>query len=487
MSTLEQFNVIGPATMLLAGSALVLLADLASGRRARVRPLALLTLAAAGVYAAAQAAAADEVSAFAGAVALDRFSLYFALLLIVMAGAVALAAEPGLGRVEQRGEFYALLLASLAAMVLLAQARDLVAIFVALETTSIAQFVLVGLARDDRSSEAGLKYLLTGAIAAAVLLYGFVLLYGLAGSTALPDIARAVSEGGDEARLAAMVAFVLVAAGIGFKLALVPFHGWVPDVYQGAPTPVTAFLAAASKAAGFAVVLRLFYAGLGGGDTAIAADWAKLFGVLATVSMTLGNAAAIHQTDVKRLLGYSSIAQAGNIAVGLAAVAAGSTAGPAAVLFFLGTYAATNLGAFAVVIAVGARLGSDELRDYAGLLKRAPGLAIVLVLCLLSLTGLPPTAGFLAKLYVFNSAVRAGEEWLVWLVVVATFNTALSAYYYLRWARTIVLDEPADATPLRVTGATSAVLVAAAAGVLFLGLVPSPLIDAARHAAEALA
>ena len=487
MNTLDHFDVIGPATVLLAGAAIVLLADLITGRRARVRPLALLALGVAALYAAGQTAADTTGEAFGGAVGVDRFTLYVALLLIVIAAAVVFAGEAGLDRVEQRGEFYALLLASTASMLLLAQARDLIAIFVALETTSVAQYVLVGLGRDARASEAGLKYLLTGAVAAAVLLYGFVLLFGIAGSTSLDDISLAIVETGDETRLAVIVSFVLIAAGVGFKMAIVPFHAWVPDVYQGAATPVTAFLSAASKAAGFAIALRLFYTGFGGGDTPVSADWAKLFGVLAAASMTLGNLAAIQQTDVKRLLGYSSIAQAGNIAVGLAAVAAGGTLGAAGVLFFLGTYAATNLGAFIAVIAVGARVGSDELRDYAGLLRRSPGLAIVLVLCLLSLTGLPPTAGFLAKLYVFNSAVQGGEQWLVWLVVVAVFNTALSAYYYLRWARTILLDEPLDPTPFQPPATTNAVLAAAAIGVIFFGLVPTPLIDAARSAAAALA
>jgi NADH-quinone oxidoreductase subunit N len=371
-------------------------------------------------------------------------------------------------------------------MVLLAQAQDLIMIFVALETTSIVQFVLAGIARDDRSSEAGLKYLLTGAISAAVLLYGFAFLFGLAGTTSLAGIAAFVGTGPEETRLAVILAFVLVAAGLGFKMAIVPFHAWVPDVYQGAPTPVTTFLSVASKAAGFAVVLRVFYTGLGGGDTFVSDDWAKMFAVFAAVSMTFGNIAAIQQTDVKRLLGYSSIAQAGNIAVGLAAVAGGSTLGASAVLFFLGTYAATNLGVFIAVIAVSKSIGSDDIRDYAGLLKRAPATALVLSLCLLSLTGIPPTAGFLSKVYVFNSAVRTGEDWLVWLIVVAVLNTAISAYYYLRWARIMILDEPRDSTSFRPAPATSGLLVLAAGAVLFLGLVPTPLIEVARRAAETL-
>ena len=215
-------------------------------------------------------------------------------------------------------------------------------------------------------------------------------------------------------------------------------------------------------------------------------SWAKLFAVLAAASMIFGNTGAILQTNVKRLLGYSSIAQAGNIAIGVAAVAAGSTLGPAAVLFFLGTYAATNLGAFLAVHAISARLGSEEIADYAGLVRCAPLPALVLSLCLLSLTGIPPTAGFIAKVYIFSGAIHSGQQWLVALVAVAVVNTAISAFYYLRWVRTMFVDEPRDAAPIATPAGAQAVLVLAAAGVLFFGLVPTPLISAAQRAAEAL-
>ena len=489
MSPWDHLHVIGPSLTLLIGAAVVLTADLITERRARARELALLALAAAFGYTlwhALTGSTTEPTLAFDGAIVVDRFALYFAFLLIAVTAAVALAASEFAARIEHRGEFYALLLVSAAAMVLLAQANDLIAVFVAIETTSIAQFVLAGIGRDDRSSEAGLKYLLTGAVAAAVLLYGFAFLFGLAGTTSLPGIAEYVRAGDEGMRLALILAFVLVAAGLGFKMAIVPFQAWVPDVYQGAPTPVTTFLSVASKAAGFAIVLRVFYAGLGGAGTFISNDWAALFAVLAGASMIFGNTAAILQTDVKRLLGYSSIAQAGNMAVGLAAVTAGSTIGPAGVLFFLGTYAATNLGAFIAVIAVSERIGSDDIRDYAGLIRRSPWLAAILVLCLLSLTGIPPTAGFLAKLYIFNGAIQAGETWLVWLVAVAVLNTAVSAFYYLRWARTIVLDEPPEEAAITTTAPVGGLLALAGGAVLFLGLVPAPLISAAQRAAETL-
>ena len=486
MSPWDHLHLIGPAFALFVGAGVVLTADLIVDRRAPVRSLTLIALAAAFGYALWHAFTGTSGAAFDGAVVIDRFALYFAFLLIAITAAVAIAASEFAQRIEHGSEFYALLLVSAGSMVVLAQANDLITVFVALETTSISQFVLAGIGRDERSSEAGLKYLLTGAVAAAVLLYGFAFLFGLAGTTSLSGIAEYVSSGDEGTRLALIMAFVLVAAGLGFKLAITPFQAWVPDVYQGAPTPVTAFLAVASKAAGFAIALRIFYVGLGGAGTFISNDWAALFAVLAGASMTFGNAAAILQTDVKRLLGYSSIAQAGNIAVGLAAVAAGSTIGPSGVLFFLGAYAATNLGAFIAVIAVGERIGSDDIRDYAGLLRRSPWLASVLVLCLLSLTGIPPTAGFLAKVYIFNGAIQAQQQWLVWLVAVAVLNTAVSAYYYLRWARTIVLDEPTDESPVTATAPVMGLLALAGAGVLFFGLVPAPLISAAQRAAEAL-
>ena len=486
MNSWDHLHFIGPAVTLLAGAGVVLAVDLIADRRAPVRALTLLALAAAGGYALWHALTGSAGEAFAGAVVLDRFALYFAFLLIAVTAAVAIAAGEFAQRIERGAEFYALLLVSAGAMALMAQSNDLIIAFVALETTSISQFVLAGMGRDERSSEAGLKYLLTGAVAAAVLLYGFAFLFGIAGTTSLPGIAAYVATGDEGTRLALILAFVLVAAGLGFKLAIAPFHAWVPDVYEGAPTPVTSFLSVASKAAGFAIVLRIFYAGLGGSGTIISNDWAILFAVLAGVSMTFGNAGAILQTNVKRLLAYSSIAQAGNVAVGLAAVAAGSTIGPAGVLFFLGIYAATNLGAFIAVIAVGERIGSDDMRDYAGLLRRSPWLASILVLCLLSLTGIPPTAGFMAKIYIFNGAIQAQQEWLVWLVAVAVLNTAVSAFYYLRWARTIVLDEPTEETPFTATAPVQGLLALAGAGVLFFGLVPAPLIAAAQRAAEAL-
>lgn len=501
-----QIHAIGASASLFAGAGLVLLAQLArplwagrggDGRAGPGSPsfaLALAALAVAAAWSLWHEATGSSGAVLDGAVVVDRFAVYFALLLTASAAAVAVVARDwaqGLGD-ELASDFYALLLASAGAMVLLAQANDLVAIFVVLETTSIAQFVLVGIGGGGRSAEAGLKYVLAGAVAAAVLLYGFVFLFGVAGTTSLPGIAEVASSDDGELRLALLLGVALVLVGLGFKMALVPSHGWVPDVYQGAPPPVAAFLSVASKAAGFAVALRILYVGLGGGASSVADEIAVTVGVVAAVSMTAGNLGAFWQQDARRLLGYSSVAQAGNIAIGVAALVAGSAVGPSAVLFFLATYAATNLGLFFVVIVVGERTGSYRLSEYEGLARRAPLLAAVLGLCLLSLTGLPPTAGFLAKLYIFNAAVQASEPWLVGLVAVGVLNTALSAFYYLRWARLLVREAPDAAGARRPgpsllpPGATQLLLLATAAAVLVFGIVPTPLISAARRAAEAL-
>jgi NADH-quinone oxidoreductase subunit N len=260
---------------------------------------------------------------------------------------------------------------------------------------------------------------------------------------------------------------------------------WVPDVYQGSATPVAAFLSVGSKAAGFAVLLRIFYEGFGS-DSFVGSDWSNLFASIAAISMTIGNVMALLQTDVKRLLGYSSIAQAGNFAIGLAAVAAAtgdSPLGASGVAFFAATYIFTNLGAFFTVLAITDRIKSAEIRDFAGMGRRAPLLAAVLAFCFISLTGIPPTAGFVAKLYIFNAAVQSD---LVWLVIVGVLNTAVSAYYYLRVIGRMYFATPENEGDVVPDPWLAAAIAMSGAGVLILGLVPTPLIDAAQRAAGAL-
>jgi NADH-quinone oxidoreductase subunit N len=282
-----------------------------------------------------------------------------------------------------------------------------------------------------------------------------------------------------------VLAAVFLTAGLGFKMAVVPFQMWVPDVYEGAPTPITAFLSVASKAAGFAVVMRIFLAALGEG--LITTDWAYLFAAIAAVSMTLGNVLALVQGNIKRMLGYSSIAQAGTILIGLAAVAAEDPQlllGASSVVFFLGAYAFTNIGAFIAIIAISHKIGSDQIDDYAGVAKRSPLLALALAACLFSLTGFPPTAGFIAKIYVFNAAVQAD---LVWLAIIGVINSVIAAYYYLRVVLVMFARDPESDQAFTTSPYLGAALAAAVIGLFAIGIYPTPLIEASESAARVFA
>ena len=478
--------------MVVAGS--ILLTDLALRERDRGwLPFgALAGLGASAIWTVVLILRDREAVAFSGTYSLDSFSIFFIFLFIGVAGLVVLASADFVRRLRSQGEFWALLLLATSGMMLLAGARDLMLIFIALELTSISQYVLAGFLKDDRSSEAGLKYILLGAIASAVILYGMAFLFGISGTTKLvavdggPSIAALVAEGDPGTRAALVAAMVLLAAGLSFKVALVPFQMWVPDVYEGAATPVGAFLSVGSKAAGFAIILRIFYEGFGP-NSFLGSDWSNLFAAVAAISMTVGNVMALLQTNIKRLLGYSSIAQAGNFAIGIAAIAApaGVALGASGVTLFLAGYVFTNLGAFFAVLAISRRLGSDAIADYAGIGRRAPLLAAVLAICFISLTGLPPTVGFVAKLYIFNAAVQSD---LVWLAIVGVVNTTISAYYYLRVVRhmylapeTVAQDDisvgPWLGTALAVTGV----------GVVAAFFASTLLIDAAERAVSIFA
>jgi NADH-quinone oxidoreductase subunit N len=420
--------------------------------------------------------------AFGGMLVVDNFSLFFKFLFIGIVLLVILFSVDYVPKFPRfQGEYYALVLISAVGMMLMAAAGELISLYIALELSSICLYALVCFLKDPKSSEAGLKYLILGAIASAVLLYGMALVFGLTGTTHLDEIAKLISGGRIWDNLGLLMGLILLVAGFGFKIASVPFHMWVPDVYEGAPTPITAYLSVASKAAGFAILLRVFYtAFLAPGGLAL--DWALIFAVLAAITMTLGNVVAILQTNIKRMLGYSAIANAGYIMVGLAAMGMAqgtNTLGQSGVLFFLASYALANLGAFIAIIAISNKLDSDLIADYSGMARRAPWLAAILALCLISLIGLPPTAGFMAKVYIFNAAVHAD---LLWLVIVAVINTAISAYYYLRVVKVMFLEAPPSlegvpsSIPLRATLAVTAL------GVLLIGVYPYWLLHLAQLA-----
>ncbi|MGE0543907.1 MAG: NADH-quinone oxidoreductase subunit N [Dehalococcoidia bacterium] len=482
---MENFERFGPAFIVLLTAGVVVLADIID-RRERIGPLVGITLIGLAV------AAADTVwliprdlngFAFQDTMVLDDFTIFFNFFFIAVAAFTTIAAaDYAAVRMPGRvGEFLALSLCIAAGAMLMAGANDLITLYISIELTSISQYALAGFLRNRTSAEAGLKYLLLGALSSAVLLYGFALLFGLTGTTSITEIGTTAFGAEGDLRLAYLVAAVAIAAGFGFKMAIVPFQMWAPDVYEGAPTPVSAYLSVASKAAGFAVLLRVFYTALNG-DT-IVEDWTNLFAVLAAVSMTVGNVMALRQRNVKRLLGYSTIAQAGTILMGVAATLATGkefTLAASGVLFYIAAYAFTNLGAFFAIVAITTRTGSDDISAFAGMWRRAPAMALALAFCLVSLTGLPPTAGFIAKIVVFNAAVEAD---LIWLVVIGVLNTAISAYYYLRVVREMFVAESEDDRPLSPAFSVQSMVGLAALGVLVFGILPTPLLDAAERAA----
>jgi NADH-quinone oxidoreductase subunit N len=423
---------------------------------------------------------------FNGMLVVDSFAIFFKLLFLGIAFLIILASADYIAKFARfQGEYYALILLSTLGMMLMAATTDLIPIYVALELTSISLYVLVGFLKDRKSTEASLKYLLLGAVASAVLLYGMALVFGSTGQTQLGAIASAIqsmSLASIADSPALLMGIVLLVAGFGFKIAAVPFQMWVPDVYEGAPTTITAYLSVASKAAGFAVILRVFFSAFG--ISGFGLDWGMIFAVLAVISMLIGNVVAIPQTNIKRMLGYSSIAQAGYLMVGLAAVGLAPTSnllGQSGILFFLASYALTNLGVFIAIIAISSKIDSDLIADYAGMGKRAPLLALALTLCLISLIGMPPAAGFMAKFYIFRAAV---DNNLLWLVVIAVLNSVISAYYYLRVVKVMWLNQPASEEKVPSSALPRLALVLCCAGVLLLGIIPGLVMRVAELAGK---
>lgn len=377
------------------------------------------------------------------------------------------------------GEYLVLLLSSTLGMMVLASSNELIILYVGLE---LATFPLVLLTayrpQDKRSAEGGLKYLLLAAIGSAFLLFGLSLIYAIAGTTVIPALAHTLSDQGMSPII--VLGVIMVVAGIGFKLALVPFHMWAPDTYEGAPTPITAFLSIASKTAGFALALRL----LAGAAPSVKPEWGLALSVLAAASMTLGNFAAIPQTNIKRLLAYSSIAQAGYMVMGLIAF---DMLGLSSLLYYLIAYLFTNMAAFAVVIVIEKETGSVSIDAFKGLAQRAPRLALIMLLALLSLAGIPPLAGFTAKFYLFAGVFGQGHYWLV---IVAVLNSAVSLYYYLTVIRKMYMVEPPtelSATLVKpITWPLVSVLVITLVGILMIGLWPHPFVTLAREAVAGL-
>ncbi|MCC7208936.1 MAG: NADH-quinone oxidoreductase subunit N, partial [Anaerolineae bacterium] len=437
-----------------------------------------------------QPPAQDTQLVLGGMYRFDMLSQLFTTVILFGAGITCLLSldSPQIGRMP---EFYAILVVATLGAILLAGASDLIMVFLAVETLSISLYILAGfLTAEARSTEAGIKYFLFGAVTSTVMLYGFSLLYGFTGQTNLYSIGVWMQEtfgrGADVNHVLPFVlALVLIMVGFGFKISAVPFHFWTPDVYEGAPTPVAAYISVASKAASFAMVVRVLIIAFQGGD--MTATWVQLIGVLAVISMTVGNLFALLQTNIKRLIAYSSIAQAGYTLIGVAAIAAqpGSApgAGVAAVGFYVAMYVLTNLAAFGVIIVVANARNSEKIRDFAGLARSNLGLALVMTVALLSLAGIPPAAGFFGKFFLFRAAVDAN---LTWLAVAGILNAMVALYYYLVVIKVIFVDRSdTEEQPITVSPPFVWALGLTTIGVVLLGtFLATPLFDWAVRAAQ---
>jgi NADH-quinone oxidoreductase subunit N len=471
------YHALAPEIILAVVLAAVLVADLFLDDRRRwvLANLTGLGMLAALVPVVTLALEDDRVRTMVGgAYVVDEFSLVFKALFLVTGYVVVLMATNYIEEGDYyQGEFYFLLLCSLLGMVVMSASRDLITIFVALETLSIPAYVLAGWRkRDLKSNEASMKYYLLGVLASAVMLYGMSLVYGYSGSTLLTDIGTSVSGSITDQPVVTVGIFFIV-VGFAFKVSAVPFHFWAPDTYEGAPTPVTAFLSVASKTAGFVALLQLIYVGFLGRDDV----WGPLFWVLAALSMTVGNLIALRQTNIVRMLAYSSIAQAGYILVPFAVAGANPTASESAIegsVVYLLIYAAMNLGAFAVVIAVARKTRSGEIASYGGLFSYAPGLAVLMTIFMFSLAGVPPLAGWLAKLVVFRAVLDAGTGPAVTLGIIAAVNSVVALFYYAAVAKEMWMNPVpgGDTTAVRVPAPLVAALGLTAVVVVAVGIYP---------------
>jgi len=416
-------------------------------------------------------------SGFGGAFALDSFAIYFKLIVLVATALVVLISVRYLEIEEAHfGEYYALLLFSVVGMMFMASGRDLIVLFISLELMALCEYVLTGFLRGNRrSNEAAMKFFLLGAFSSGLLLYGMSLLYGIGNSTNLAVIAGRLADRPSPDPLSWMAMTTLL-AGLFFKIAAVPFHQWTPDAYEGAPTSITAFISVAPKAASFAILLRILLVGI----WPLRLEWQVLMMGVAVATMVVGNLAAITQTNIKRFFGYSTISHVGYLLLGLVAVADGNREGLTAIVIYLLVYTFMNLGAFAVIIMMRRQnLVGDEIDDLSGLMARAPGSAILMLIFLLSLAGIPPTAGFIGKYFIFLALIQTRHYFLA---VLAVAFAVVALYYYFRIVVAMFMKKPLDTVPLATSPGVSVALGITLGMTLIVGVYPQPFIVLAREA-----
>ncbi len=459
-----------PEIIMAASALLVLLVELVVRKKETVGLLSIVSVAVVAYY-----IPQSFGKAFGGMFISDGYSVFFKFIFLInLILTVLLSMRYLVIEKANHGEYYALIMFSTLGMMIMASAGDLIVLYLGLELMALSTYVLAGFIRHDiRSNEAALKYFLLGAFSSALLLYGITIIYGLTGTTDISLIGAAVAEKGLSAPMFLSIIFLMVA--FGFKIALAPFHMWAPDVYEGAPTSITAFMSVGPKAAGFAAFGRVFLTGFG----PLSADWTGILIVLSILTMAVGNIIAIQQSNIKRMLAYSSVAHAGYAVLG---IIVGGTEGIAAMMNYLFIYAFMNIGAFAVVIMLRSKgFQGEELEDYKGLARTHPLAAAMMLIFMFSLAGIPPTAGFIGKFYLFKAVIGAGY---IWLAVVAVIFSAISAYFYLRVVMYMYMLEPeGEAITLSLSPSLGLALLITTLAVIFIGIYPSPLLSFARLAA----
>lgn len=420
-----------------------------------------------------------QIESFSGTVVQDNFASFFKMIFLVSAGLAILISDQYMVREEcNHGELYPLILFAVVGMMLMAASTDLMTIFLGLEVMSVSLYVLAGFNRANlKSNESGLKYFLLGAFSTGFLLYGMALTYGATGTTNIAKITAQVAQMAlPSANIMLLVGMLLMFTGFAFKIAAVPFHMWAPDVYEGAPTPMTAFMSTGPKAAAFAASLRLLTVAF----PALQADWSQLLWILAVLTMTVGNITALRQDNLKRILAYSSIAHAGYVLVGFTA---GNATGNTGILFYMLSYAFMNIGAFAIIVLVGKKgEPNGNVMDFAGFGFKHPVLAVVMSIFLFSLAGMPPTAGFIGKFYLFSGAIQEGY---IWLAIIGVLNSAASVYYYLRVMVYMYMKEPTEEFDwMQVSAPIALALLISVAGSLIPGIIPSIILQFAQQAVK---
>ena len=464
LKNIESLLYFTPEILLVVFAAAVIILDLVMKNRESIAVAYLSLVGVACVFGAvlfthASLGDNESISLFLGMIRLDRFAIFFKIILLLATAATilfSLRSEELDARLK--GEYYALLLAVTLGMFLMASSTNLLMIFISLETVSLTSYILAGfLTHSPRSSEAAFKYITYGAVASGTMLFGLSLLFGMTGTGDLGQISVKLTEmfnTGDVYPLAVLVSITFILAGVGYKIASVPFHMWSPDVYEGAPIPITAFLSVASKSAGFALFIRFFYSGFGSSEVMQSVDWTLMLAIVSALTMTVGNLAALPQRNVKRLLAYSSIAHGGYLLMGGVLLTA---EGIGAILFYLVVYLFMNLGAFYVVVLIAGEVGSEMIDGYRGLSSRAPLVAGAMAIFLFSLTGIPPFAGFFGKWVLFTAVIDKG---LYWLAFVGLLNSVVSLYYYARIVKAMYLEsaEDAETEPVAFSTGTFALL-----------------------------